>query len=110
MSWTTLWDIFQSTVHSNAGMSKIDKFSYLKSLLEGAAAGTIQGLTLSDANYDAAVTLLEERFGRSKEIIAAHTDELLKIAGCNVDCPSALRSVYDKIISLFMYVVWRLLR
>ena len=97
-SWTTFWDLFQSTVHSNAGMSKIDKFSYLKSLLEGAAARTIQGLTLSDANYDAAITLLEERFGRSKEIIAAHMDELLKIPGCTVDRPSALRSVYDKII------------
>ena len=97
-SWTTFWDLFQSTVHSNAGMSKIDKFSYLKSLLEGAAARTIQGLTLSDANYDAAITLLEERFGRSKEIIAAHMDELLKIPCCTVDRPSALRSVYDKII------------
>ena len=27
-------------------MSKVDKFSHLKSLLEGAAARTIQGLTL----------------------------------------------------------------
>jgi len=30
---------------NNAGMSKVDKFSYLKLLLEGAAARMILGLT-----------------------------------------------------------------
>jgi len=98
-SWTTFWDLFQSTVHNNIGMSKVDKFSYLKSLLEGAAARTIQGLTLSDANYDSAIVMLEERFGRPKEILAAHMDELYKIPSCTVDRPSALRSVYDKIVA-----------
>ena len=39
-------------------MSKIDKFSYIKSLMEGYAISCIQGLTLSEANYDAAVTML----------------------------------------------------
>ena len=32
-------------------MSKIEKFSYLKSLIEGYAVSCIQGLTLSEANY-----------------------------------------------------------
>ena len=44
-------------MHENNGIQKVDKFSYLKSLLEGPAARAIQGLTLSAANYDAAIDL-----------------------------------------------------
>jgi len=45
-------------------MPKVDKFSYLKSLLDGSASGCIQGLVLSVTNYDAAIVMLQERFGR----------------------------------------------
>ena len=96
--WTTFWDSFKSTVHENASMSKIDKFSYLKSLLDGNASGCIQGLTLSEANYDAAITKLQERFGRSQQIVTAHMEELLRIQGSVGDRPSSLRSTLDKIM------------
>ena len=96
-SWTTFWDSFKSIVHENPNMSKIDKFSYLKSLMEGSAASCIQGLTLSESNYDAAITMLQERFGRPQQIITAHKEELLRI-GSTGDCPSSLRSTFDKIM------------
>ena len=44
-TWTTFWDLFKSTVHENNEVQKVDKFSYLKSVLEGAAARVIQRLT-----------------------------------------------------------------
>ena len=53
-----LWDSFQWAVHRNEGISNMDKFNYLNSVLEGVAARAIQGLTLSEANYEAAVKLL----------------------------------------------------
>ena len=97
-SWTTFWDSFKSTVHENEGISRVDKFSYLKSLLEGTAARAIQGLTLSDANYNAAVAMLQERFGKPQQIITAHMEELLRVPGCTGDRPASLRSVLDKIM------------
>ena len=97
-TWTTFWDLFKSTVHENNGIQKVDKFSYLKSLLEGPAAREIQGLTLSDANYDASIDLSVKRFGKPQAIITAHMDELLKVPNCASDRSSSLRSVYDKII------------
>ena len=97
-TWTTFWDLFKSTVHENNGIQKVDKFSYLKSLLEGPAARAIQGLTLSAANYDAAIDLLVKRFGKPQAIITAHMEELLKVPNCTGDRSSSLRSVYDKII------------
>ena len=39
--WNTFWDSFQSAVHRNKGISSIDKFNYLNSVLEGAAGRTI---------------------------------------------------------------------
>ena len=97
-TWTTFWDSFNSTVHENARMSKVNKFSYLKSLVEGPASGCIQGLTLSEANYDANIAMLQERFGRPQQIITAHMEELLKIQGSVGDRPSSLRFTLDKIV------------
>ena len=50
--------------------------------MEGTAASTIQGLSLSEANYDSALELLKGRFGKPQQIISAHMDELLKIPVC----------------------------
>ena len=85
-------------MHENNGILKVDKFSYLKLLLEGAAARTIQGLTLSDGSYDSAISMLQERSGKLQAIITAHMEELLKVPSCMSDRLYSLRSVYDKII------------
>ena len=95
--WTPFWESFKAAVHDNNSISKIDKFNYLFSLLEGPAARAIQGLTLSEANYIAAIQILEERFGRTQQIISAHMDELLKIQACQNEKSSSTRFVYDKI-------------
>ena len=76
---------------------RVDKFNYLHSLLEGTAASAIQGLTLSESNYDSAVELLKGRFGKPQQIIFAHMDELLRIPACANERPASLRLVYDKI-------------
>ncbi len=97
-SYRTFWDTFESAVHKNAGLSKIDKFNYLNSLLEGRALRAVQGLTVSEDNYEAAVEILQQRFGKPQQIISAHMDELMKIPACTVaDKPSQLRFIYDKI-------------
>jgi hypothetical protein len=96
-NWTGFWDSYQVAVHDNTLLSPIDKFNYLNSLLEGAAARAIQGLSLTSANYEHAIALLKERFGKPQRVITSHMDELLKIPSCNKDNPSSLRYVYDKI-------------
>ena len=95
--WNTFWDSFESAIHNNNDIWKIDKFNYLNSLLEGIALRAIQGLTLTGANYDAAIEILQDRFGQPQQIITAHMDELLKIPASSGDRLSSLRFVYDKI-------------
>ena len=93
----TFWDSFNSAIHTNTELSPINKFNYLKLLLEGPALQAIQGLSLSLANYEAAVEILQDCFGKTQQIILSHMDNLLKIPPCNDDKASHLRSIYDKI-------------
>ena len=96
-TFSTFIDSFESAIDKNPELSVIDKFNYLSSLVEGPAARAIQGLTLSEANYDAAKEILKQRYGRPQQVIAAHMDELLKIPSCMGEKSSQLRYVYDKV-------------
>jgi len=97
-AWVSFWDSFKSAVHKNSGISNIGKFNYLHSLLEGAAALTIQGLSLTEANYDSAIELLTKRFGNTKHIIATHVEELLRLPSCTGDGAQPLRRLYDRMM------------
>ena len=81
-NYRTFWQSFESTVHNNTELAMIDKFNYLFSLLEGQALRSIKGLAITEDNYQSAVHILQERFGKSQQIISAHMDELLKIPPC----------------------------
>ena len=71
--------------------------NYLNSLLEGPAALTLQGLSLTEGNYDGAVGLLKSRYGNPQQIITSHMDQLLKLPTCTGEKASSLRHIYDKI-------------
>ena len=77
-TWTTFWDSFESSIHNNTDLSEIDKFNYLKSLLEGTAREAISGLTLTSTNYKEAIAILKKRFGNKQQIISKHMDILLE--------------------------------
>ena len=95
--WSSFWDLFNTAIHSNANMSKVNKFNYVFSLLEGNAARSVKGLTLTSANYDAAIEILQERFGKNpQQIIAAHMNQILQIPACPEGRTGQLRFVFDK--------------
>jgi len=93
----TFWDTFESAVDSNPELTNVEKFSYLVSLLEGSALRAIEGLPVTEENYDSAVDILKKRFGKPQQLISAHMEELLKFNICAVDKPGQLRFLYDKI-------------
>ena len=70
--WSSFWDVFKSSVHKNSTLTDIEKFIYLRSLLESTAADSISGLTLSAVNYKEAVAVLQRRFGNKRFIIGKH--------------------------------------
>lgn len=90
--------MFDAAVHSNPDISRIQKFSYLKSLMEGTAWEAIQGLALTAEGYQEAIDILTKRFGDKQKIIDKHMNLLLNTeritSSGNV---SALRKQYDSI-------------
>ena len=72
-------NISQSSIDGNSGLSNIDKFKYLKSLLEGSASEAMSGLKLTVANYAEAMVILKKCFGNKQQIINKHMENLLGV-------------------------------
>ena len=72
LKWTKFWQPFENSIHNNPAVSTSDKFEYLKGCLEGAPLKTIGALDLSAENYNAAVAILKERYGRNDVIQKTH--------------------------------------
>ena len=96
--WQEFWDCYESAIHTNVSLSAVDKFSYLRGLLGGAARTAIAGLALTNANYDVAINLLKNRFGKATAIERAHVNELLNVSPVAQDKDtSGLRKLYDTV-------------
>lgn len=67
--WFPFYDTFASVIHSNASVSRVQKFQYLKASVTGDASSVIGSLELSHANYDVAWTLLKERYDNKRVIV-----------------------------------------
>ena len=75
LRWPEFWDIIDVSVHRQ-NIPKVSKFSYLKGALRGAASVAISGISVTEDNYDTAVTLLKEKFGSKESLIETHYAKL----------------------------------
>ena len=78
--WQEFWDSFESSIHTNEQFSDVDKFSYLRNMLNDSAKTTIAGFSLTSGNYNAAIELLEKRYGNATTIKRAHENGLLNLS------------------------------
>lgn len=68
----------------------------MKSYLSGAVAKTVAGLMLTDSNYDHALEILRDRYGRKDIVVNAHMTKLLNLNPVKkVSDVVALRQLYD---------------
>ena len=98
LHWLTFWDSFQAAIHLNPNLSAVQKFNYLKAQVDGDAAKTIEGFPLSDQNYLHAVTILQDHFGQTHKLVAAHMQALLEVASPS-NTLTSLRTFHDVINS-----------
>jgi hypothetical protein len=96
--WNPFWDTFEASIHNNLSLAPIDKFNYLKSFMNGAAAESIAGLSLTNANYEEAIVILKSRFGNKQQIINRHMDILLNLPSVNSENNlKGLRQLHDAV-------------
>ncbi|XP_070550071.1 uncharacterized protein [Ptychodera flava] len=98
LTWVSFYDAFRSAVHDNKCLQDIQKFQYLRGLLTDEAAHTIEGLSLTGANYSHALQLLRDRYGQEHKIIDAYMRALWQIQKPNGDL-SSLHRFYDTLES-----------
>ncbi|KAH7935589.1 uncharacterized protein LOC119405910 [Rhipicephalus sanguineus] len=92
----SFWEQFERAVHENDTLSDSEKFLHLRSSLSGKAASAIDGIQVTGANYNTAIELLKERFGRRDVLIQEHLTQLLELPPVrNENEVIGLRRLYD---------------
>ena len=87
-------------VHDNSAISSVEKFTYLRSRVEGSAPGAISGLQFNSANYSVALEVLRERFRFTQKqiIINSLMESLIKLKPVNVISDvKGIRAVLDMV-------------
>ena len=86
LSWPEFWELYTAAVHQNTSYSSIEKFVYLRGHLTGEAARSIQGLATTEENYQIAIDILKDRFGKEsirKEMLMANLLQLQEVTDAN---------------------------
>ena len=94
LKWQKFWDSFEASIHRNSNLQPVDKFNYLRAELEGDASTVISGLELTNSNYEVAVNLLQERFGRDELMMDTHYSALMDLP-VSLNITAKLRTTYD---------------
>ena len=96
IKWKEFWDTFEATIHKNLSLQPIEKFNYLRTQLENEALKLIARLELTNANYEAAINLLKERYGNNQLIVDTHYTKLMEMPPAS-NKTTSLRAMYDAI-------------
>ena len=91
--WPAFWEAFEACV-INAPMPECQKFAYLRSLLKGEAARSIEGLSLTAGHFQSACDLLKGRYGRPEKLRFMHIEQMLKLQVDQCD----LRKLQDTLL------------
>ncbi|XP_065054444.1 uncharacterized protein LOC135683188 [Rhopilema esculentum] len=95
--YQAFWQSFQCAVHENEQISAVHKMNYLMRSLEGTAFKALEGLAITEENYEHAINILQTRFGNPQQIISAHMQALLNLQSCPKETVSQIRAIYDNI-------------
>ena len=91
----SFWIRLNRQIHRNPSLSEVQKFNYLKSLLHDDASQTIAGFSMTNTNYEKAISLLQERYGQTHKVIQTYMQALLDIPQ-PLNTVDSLRNYYDK--------------
>lgn len=95
--WYTFYDSFKSLVGDDKSISDIRKFHYLRGCLKDDALRCIESLSVSNANYTSAISLLENRFANKRLIVQEHVTNILNIPSLVKTSHAELRQLSDTV-------------
>ena len=97
--WKSFKETFEAAVHRRTDLTNIEKFTYLRSLLDKTALQAIEGFFLTAENYTAAWRLLNERFGNEQISISSYMNKILNISPVYLPNVRSFRELYGNVES-----------
>ena len=97
--WKSFKETFEAVVHRRTDLTNIEKFTYLRSLLDKTALQAIEIFFLTAENYTAAWRLLNERFGNEQISISSYMNKILNISPVYLPNVRSFRELYDNVES-----------
>ncbi|KYN12351.1 hypothetical protein ALC57_15464 [Trachymyrmex cornetzi] len=91
--------MFESLVACNVSLSKVQKFHYLKTSVTGEAAGLINNLKISEANYDSTWQLLIDEYDDLQTLVHTHLHAFASLPVMKTENVNDLRKLRDTISS-----------
>ncbi|KAJ0183357.1 hypothetical protein K1T71_001333 [Dendrolimus kikuchii] len=92
--WLSFHDLFESLVHKNPNLSKVNKCQYLKSSLYGDAEKLVKHLQITETNYDIMWDILNKRYHNKRSILNAFLSKLLNQKRIN-ESAKAIKDLLD---------------
>ena len=89
--------MFKGTVHDHPTLPKVQTLYYLKGALKGDAKRVLSHLFSTEANYDVAIKLLQDRYDNQFLITKANLSNIMKIAPMKKEGPDCLRKLIGTI-------------
>lgn len=96
-TWLEFRDIFESLIHNNAQINKIQKFHYLRASLIGSAPQVIQSLEFTTDNYDIAWNTLCDRFNNKQLLIHNHLRAIFNTESVVAASATKIRHLYENL-------------
>jgi len=95
LKFQNFWDQLEAAVHKNPDLPHAQKFTYLRSVLDGVAYHTIEGFEVTSANYHYAVNALKYCYGRKGIIITSLVKSIAQLEVRSDVEAEALRELHD---------------
>ena len=98
--WSSFWDIYNSLIHCRSDLENVVKFTTLLSHLTGRAFKTVEGISVTNANYESVINLLKKQFGNSDKLITQLTREIqnLSVGRHHYDDLLSFKLAFEKLV------------
>lgn len=95
--WLNFHDLFNNAIIQNKSLNCAEKMQYLKIATKGKAADAIAHLKITDENFSAAWTILNERFENTRLQVLSYVDKLLDLPEINNENAENLIKFHDTV-------------
>lgn len=96
-NWSSFYDIFRATIDQNNELEPVEKLYYLRSLLTGKAARSIESLGSTENDYSNAIAILKKQFHYPHNICLRHWNEILRYPKLITETPETIGNLINTV-------------